>query len=106
MFGYMAPPKKSFQFFLYHEMCGYLNCLPHMSDFQTDLREPSNNKRYFQKMSNKLDFCHHTTAPAPYAYKTLEGILVFAAVISFKPQQLQKLLFPCPELPQIHQHHH
>ena len=48
-------------------MCVYLNFLAHISDFQTDLREPSNNKKHFQKKFTKLDFCHHATAPAPYA---------------------------------------
>ena len=67
MFGYMGGTQKNpFNFFLYHKIRAYLNFLAHISDFQTDLREPSSNKKHFQKMSTKSDFCHHATAPAPY----------------------------------------
>jgi hypothetical protein len=68
MFGYMGgtPQKNPFKFFVYHKMCVYLHFLATISDFQKDLREPSNNKKHFKKMSTKLDFFHHATAPAPY----------------------------------------
>jgi hypothetical protein len=96
MFGYMGgtPKKIRSHSFSYHKICVYLNLLAHISDFQTDLRDPSSNNKHFKKMSNKSDFCHHATAPAPYicsvtAIHRSQELLSFAYVILLLCQTLK-----------------